>query len=513
MTAVGGRADARAKTLKYRLDTNIRAELALTFIIAGMPAPAGSLRALGRSGGAVAAARVFDLGASYVFYIVLARAVGVQEFGALVLAMSVVQTAGVFTRLGLDTASTRKSAEALAAGETGVGRIVVIAAGIAGALSIAGMGILMLTPYRDAFAGVNRLVLFSLPILGVAPVFAATLRGLGRVRLAAIGESILQPALALIMVVAALVTRNVTWASGSLLVSTFAVLVFCAVPLMRRGLLRGGHASAGALVRLGITIAIFTGLNSLASALGVLVIGRMRTMTDVALFAAAVKSARAILLAGDANLIAVMPTVPHLLRDGDLAHLGVMYRTSVRWITLITAPAAIVLVVAPELVLRLFGSQFAPAAILLRILVIAFAIFAIAGPAKAYLLMAGYERYLTINAAINVIATGTLLIAMTWRWGTVGAAVAIVAATLLQRALLVLKVQSALGVSTFGRRNVILIGGFAAALGVWAMALPAGRIAAGAAAMIVFAAAVILAGFDESDREVLRGILGALRPA
>jgi O-antigen/teichoic acid export membrane protein len=74
-----------------------------------MPGPAGSLRALARSGGAVAAARIFDLGASYVFYIVLARAAGVQEFGTLVLAMSVVQTAGVFTRLGLETASDASS--------------------------------------------------------------------------------------------------------------------------------------------------------------------------------------------------------------------------------------------------------------------------------------------------------------------------------------------------------------------------------------------------------------------
>lgn len=475
-----------------------------------MPGPAGSLRALARSGGAVAAARIFDLGASYVFYIVLARAAGVQEFGTLVLAMSVVQTAGVFTRLGLETASMRRSAEALAAGEKGVGRIVLIAVAIAGALSIAGMGVLMLTPYRDAFAGVNRLVLFALPVLGVAPIFAATLGGLGRIRLASIGESIIQPALALVMVIAALLTRNIAWASASLLFSTLAVLIFCAVPLIQSGAMHGGDTPAGALVRLGITIVAFTGLNTLASSLGVLVLGRLCTMSDVALFAAALKSARALLLAGDANHVAIAPAVPHLLRDDDVEHLGVMYRTSVRWITLITAPATLVLVIAPELVLRLFGAQFAPAAILLRILVVAFAIFAFAGPAKAYLLMAGYEHYLTVNAVINVIATGALLIALTWRWGAVGAAVAVAIAILLQRVLLLMKVQSALGIAAFGRRNVILIAGFAAALGAWVIALPAGRIPAAAAALIVFGAAVLLAGFDDADREVLRGILGAV---
>ena len=468
---------------------------------------------MARSGGAVAATRVFDLGASYVFYVVLARALGVQEFGALVLAMSVVQTAGVFTRLGLGAASMRKSAEALAAGEKGVGRILLIAVAVAGALAIAGMGILLLTPYRDVFRGVNRLVLFALPVLSIAPIFAGTLRGLGRVRLAAIGESLLEPATALVMAGLAFATRNAAWASSSLMVSTSAVLLFCAIPLWRSGAFHGGKTSAGALVRLGIAIGIFTGLNSLASALDVLILGRLRTMADVALYAAAVKSARALLLAGDANLLAIAPTIPHLLRDGDVEHLGVMYRTSVRWITLITAPAALILVIAPEIVLRFFGTQFEAAAPLLRILAIAFAIFAIAGPVKAYLLMAGYERYLTMNAAINVATSAVLIAGLTWRWGTIGAAVAVFLSTLVQRGLLLAKVQSAIGIQTIGRRNATLIAGFAAALLSWAIVLPAGRIPAAVAAVVLFAAAVILAGFDDADREVVRGILGALRPA
>jgi len=478
-----------------------------------MPGSSGSLRALARSGGGVAAARVFDLGASYVFYIVLARALGMQEFGTLVLAMSVTQTTGVFTRLGLEQASMRKSAEAHAAGENGVGRILLIAVAVAGALSIAGMSLLLLTPYRDVFAGVNRLVLFTLPVLSIAPIFAWTLRGLGRVRLAAVAESILQPVLALVIAGIALWTRNAAWASSSLMVSTFAVLLFCAFALHRRGAFHASGVSARALVQLGVTIVVFSGLNSLASTLDVLVLGRLRTMADVALYAAALKTARAILLAGDANLLAIAPAIPRLLRDGDVEHLGLMYRTSVRWVALITAPAALFLVIAPELVLRLFGPQFVAAAPLLRILVVAFATFAFAGPAKAYLLMAGHERYLTKNAAINVATTAALVLALAWRWGAAGAAFAVLLATLIQRGLLVAKMQSAIGIQAFGRRNVILIAGFASALAAWALVLPVGRVPAALAAAVLFLASVILAGFDEADREVVRGILGALRAA
>src|SRR6185295_10669700 len=83
-----------------------------------------SIYNLALSGGWVAAARVFDLAASYVFYILLAHAAGVHEFGRLLLAITVAETTSVVTRLGLDTASMRKAARARAAGEGGLGAIV-----------------------------------------------------------------------------------------------------------------------------------------------------------------------------------------------------------------------------------------------------------------------------------------------------------------------------------------------------------------------------------------------------
>src|SRR5205085_11683683 len=136
----------------------------------------GAVRELASSGGMVAATRVFDVALSYAFYIVLSRAVGVREFGALVLAMTVTQTAGVFTRFGLDGAAMRKSAEERAAGQTGVGMMLLIGCSVAAVLSVAGMGLLLFF-YGDAFDGVNRLVLLALPVIAIAPIFDSTLRG------------------------------------------------------------------------------------------------------------------------------------------------------------------------------------------------------------------------------------------------------------------------------------------------------------------------------------------------
>ena len=468
-----------------------------------------SIRELALSGGTVAATRVFDLATSYAFYVVLARALGVREFGTLVLALTVTQTAGVFTRFGLDMAAMRRSAEGRAAGESGVGRILLIGSAVTAGLSIIGM-IVLLAVYRHAFTGVNRLVLFTLPVIAMEPIFADALRGLGRVRLAAVGESLVQPALALLMALAALATGNAAWASGSLLVSTIAVWIFCAIALQRSGALHRGEASAAPLIRLGLTLVLITGLNSLGNTLDVLILGRAGAMTGLALYAASLKSGRALLLVADANTLAVLPSIPQLLRDGDIEHLGLMYRTSVRWIALFTAPGVLILMIAPELILRLFGAQFVAAAPLLRIHAAAFAMFAVTGPAKSYLLMTGHEHYLTKNAALNVAITAVLMIALIPTFGATGAAVALLVAILIQRLLLLAKVRSSIGIQTIGRRNAILLAVLALAIAASVLALPAGRLAATAIGVVVFLAGAITGGFDDADRDVLRGIVGVL---
>lgn len=472
----------------------------------------GSVRELALSGGTVATARVFDVAISYLFYIVLSRAVGVREFGALVLAMTVTQTAGVFARFGLDIASLRGSAEARAAGENGVGRMLLTGCAVAAALSIIGMSVLLLF-YRDAFAGVNRLVLIALPVIAITPIFAGTLRGFGGVRLAAVGESIVEPVLALLMVLVALRTGSAGWASASLLVSTFGVLLFCAIFLRRQGAFHAGNASPPALLRLGGAVVAVVGLNALGNALDIMILGRAGAIAQVALYAAALKIGRALLLVADANTLAVGPAIPRLLRDGDLEHLGLMYRTSSRWIALITAPGALILLIAPQLVLRLFGPQFAAAAPILRIHVIAFALFAFAGPAKVYLLMSGHEHFLTKNAALNVATTAVLMIALIPLYGGIGAAVALLAATVIQRVLLLAKVESAIGIRILDWRNAALFLGFALAVMASLLVPRFGWLAAALLAMVFFLAGAFAGGFDDADRDVISGIFRRRRAA
>jgi len=469
-----------------------------------------SIRELAVSGGAVATTRVFDAATSYVFYIVLSRAVGVREFGALVLAMTVTQTAGVFTRFGLDSASMRRTAEGRAAGEDGVGWLLLTGCAVAVTLSLLGMAVLVLF-YRDAFGGVNRLVLFALPVIAVAPIFASTLRGFGHVRFAALAESVVQPLLALMMAFVALRTRNAGWASASLLVSTLGVLLLCAIFLQRAGAFHAGSGSPPALLRLGGALVAIAGLNSLGSALDVMVLGRASTIAQVALYAAALKTARALLIVADANMLAIGPSIPRLARDGDLDHLGLLYRTSMRWVTLITAPGVLLLIIAPELVLQLFGPQFIAAAEILRVLAVAFAIFAFAGPSKAYLLMCGHERYLTKNAALNVVVTATLMIALVPRYGGMGAAVALLVATVIQRWLLLAHVQSAIGIRTLDARNAKLFVGFALAAGAAVVLLPAGRLVAAAIAAVLFLCGAIAGGVNDADRDVVSGIFSVMR--
>src|ERR1051326_5093897 len=135
--------------------------------------PKLSIERLAAASGAVAPTRVFDLVASYLFYLLVARAVSTSDFGRLIVALTVAQTAAVATRLGLDIAVMRRAAEATASAEDRIGRVVGRAVAVAGLLSAAAVGAIaagifvvpQFAHFRAAFAGVNRWVLFAIPVL------------------------------------------------------------------------------------------------------------------------------------------------------------------------------------------------------------------------------------------------------------------------------------------------------------------------------------------------------------
>src|SRR5205814_4835919 len=114
--------------------------------------------------------------------------------------------------------------------------------------------------------------------------------------------------------------------------------------------------------------------------------------------------------------------------------------------------------------------------------------FAFAGPAKAYLLMSGHEDALKRNAVLNVVTTAVLMIALIPHYGGIGAAVALLVATVIQRVLLLAQVHSMIAIRIFDRRNMMLFLGFAFAVTASLIALPAGRLPAALLATMLFVA-------------------------
>lgn len=472
-----------------------------------------TMRNLAAGAGAVASARAFDLAASYAFYLVLAHAVSTADFGRLAIAMTVAQTAGVVARLGLDSATMRRVAEAAAARQRSIGSIVGRGTIVSGALSLAMTAALaaavalvpQLAPYRAAFTGANWSVLLAIPFLATAAIVVSALRGRGEVARAAMAESVLQPAFALAMVCLALWSGRDVFASAALLVSTIAALVFAAMRLAASGALHRGGGAAG-LVSLGLRVVAFSSLNAAANEADVLLLTRASSPATVALYAAALKTARAILLVNDATLITVAPAIPSLLRANDRERLGDVCRTVVRWNALLTAPAALLFIAAAEPILSIFGRDFTAAAPLLRIHAVTCALSAFAGPVKSVLLMTGHERLLTRNAVLHVAITVALLLVLVPPFGAAGAAAALMAATVIQRLLLVILVRRTSGIEPIGGRNAVVLAAFVCAVAVDALLLRFGAPLAGAAAAAIFVAGALVAGFDRHDADVLRGL-------
>ncbi|MDQ3281784.1 MAG: oligosaccharide flippase family protein [Acidobacteriota bacterium] len=476
-----------------------------------------NIRGLAGSGGAVTGARIFDVGASYLFYLVLARAMAPDAFGRLVLAITIAYTVAVYARIGLDSATMRKSAEALAGGRAGVGPILrratlVTAIGSAAAVAllwIAMVHVPAFANYRRAFAGANGLVLAALPLVAFQAVYAMTLRGVGRQRAASFGESVVQPAIALLFAIGAWIFDAPLLASGALLASMVASIVYALAKLREHWSAGGAEEDAHGLVTLGVTLAFVVGIQALAQSLDVLILGRWRGAAEVGLYAVAYKTARALVLINDSAHLVIAPAVPSLLRDNKREELQLLYRTSARWVTLTTFPGALVILIAAEPLLHIFGASFVPAAPVLRVLAATFAVFVAAGPAHPFLLMAGHQRLLVMNAVAAVIATAALLMTLVPRWGMHGAATSVLIAAVLQRALLLIEMRVVLKIVPIGARNATLLIAAAVSL-VLVFALgDSGMWIAGGCAIAAFATGVAMCGFDSVDRDVFGGVVDA----
>ena len=142
---------------------------------------------------------------------------------------------------------------------------------------------------------------------------------------------------------------------------------------------------------------------------GLAVVAAREGVFDAGLYRVALQIATALAIVSMGLFGVYAPRIGAAFAANDLDAVGRLTRTATRLSVVLMLPAAAVLVVAAEPILRLLGPDFALAAQTLRILAVGQAVYTATGPAGLTLAMAGHGRVNLMITGISVV--GLLVLA------------------------------------------------------------------------------------------------------
>lgn len=380
--------------------------------------------------------QIAGAGLAFLFSVMLARLIGVAGVGLYFLAITIVDIGTTIARLGLENAGLRFASIAYSQGDRGTLAALyrksmgfAFAAGAAVALPV--WLIVSQLPLGGDRAPELRAE-FPLLVLAFAPmalliIQAEFLKGIGASGVGTFAHAVVPPLLLLCVSI-------VLWFLGAATLHTmFVAYVIVAIVAMIHALfawnrrLPGIWRERGAfdtrrLLRTSVPVLLVTSMNLVMGWTDILVLGIWADASQVGIYGISMRIAALTAFVLGAINIVVAPQFAALHAEGDVAALRRLAQQSAFWTTVVAAPALLVLVLVPDLILQLFGPQFKDGAWTLRILVVGQFVNLATGPVGTLLLMTGHEKLMRNNvaasAALNLI--GNLVLVPSY--GATGAA-------------------------------------------------------------------------------------------
>lgn len=369
--------------------------------------------------------------------VVMARILGVEQYGAYAFAMAVASLMVIPTTLGLPGLAVREVSRLAARERWGVLRgllvwaartVLVVSVPVAAgaALLVAGFD---LGPDEAHIPLV--LAMAVVPFVAVVQVGAAVLRGLGRVVLGHLHETVLRPGLALVVLVAAYAvagdTVDADWAVGAQVVAAAAAVVLV-VGLTARHVPRavwGAVDEREPRVWLGAALPMmFIGAAQVVNVnTDVVMVGAFEGAEAAGLYRVASRGAHAVVFVLVAANTVLQPVVASMHARGEVERLQRVLTRSVRLVTLVALAVTVALVAAGGPVLRgVFGSEFGVAATALAILAGGQLVNASLGSAGTVLMMTGHERDAAVAVGVGAVVNVALNAVLVPLFGIEGAA-------------------------------------------------------------------------------------------
>ncbi|MFM8944221.1 MAG: polysaccharide biosynthesis C-terminal domain-containing protein [Actinomycetota bacterium] len=473
--------------------------------------------------------------------VLVARAFGGEAAGATALGIVTLATQFAFvaaagTRFGMDMAAVRDVAIEAGRGDGArIRGIVDRALGVAALGSVVvAVPVFLAAPWLGArfsdqagAATALRWAAVALPFVAVTFVSLGASRGLKVMRHTLVVQWIGQPVLWIaLMPLAWAIERTATAAVAAYAVSWMLAAIGAWALWSREARAFGREPAApgelGRLVRYGAPRApaalLSQGLFWIDYFVASAFVARgVVTAEELGVYSSSVRIALAMVLFLTAVSYVFSPFVADLHERGERERLDALFKAITRWTVAGTIPVLLLMLVAPEPLLRVFGGEaFTGGADALRILLIGQTVNVGVGAAGFVLIMAGRTGWDLVVYALSFLLDLVLALVLVPRLGVEGAAIAQTVTVAASNALRLVLVRRFVGIQPYERAYLRLLPaaiGCAAAMALAdrafaSVAWPVALTGTGLAGLVVYAPLLLATGVTPDER---RSVLARLR--
>jgi O-antigen/teichoic acid export membrane protein len=396
--------------------------------------PSGNLS---RRGTAVLLVKIAGAASSFLMYVVLARTLGVSDYGVFIYALTWLNVMLLVGKFGVDLMVIRFLPAYIENGDwpraRGVLRFGHIVVGvITGGLVLFGLLSIYVGPLsEEGFGGAFAIGLFSIPLLGFSAVRQGALRAVRAFVLAEIPDGLIRPWLLIAAV-------GVTWMLAAPLNAGDGMLCYLGVNVAVFAVgtwwyLRVIPAPLSAIAPtteartwfwVSLQLMVHTGLFQLVNQVDVLLLGLLADVQDVARYSAASRMASFISFGPIAMSSIAAPLVSARFAAQDLAGLQQVVLSGTRMGFAFAAGVSLVFGIFGSPILALFGPEFTSAYPALLVLVLGQLVNAFWGLGSYVMIMTGRQGHLVLIVVVALCLNAVLNWVFIPVWGFMGAATA-----------------------------------------------------------------------------------------
>ncbi|MFX0195061.1 MAG: flippase [Candidatus Hodarchaeota archaeon] len=369
--------------------------------------------------------------------LLVARAIGPEQYGLYVLSMSVITFLLAFSVLGIEPAMVKFVAQYKAQDDIPMLRGAVVFGCEVVMVSSIILGLVIFSSaewvseaifHKTTLTPLLRIMALGVPFSSLMVILLSALQGVKLVKYKIFVQQIFMPSFRFTLIALALWlglrVMGVAWAWVVTTVIGFILAIFF---LMRRiGPLFStrGIAERKRIISFSIPLLLSSLFYQNRNMVGILILGGFYPASQVGVYGVAMRAIPFLLIPLFGFNSIFSPIISDLFTKGKMGELERIYKTGAKWVISITLPVFTLIVFFSKEIVSVFGSGFAQSAEIITVLLIGQMANAATGSSALMLSMTGKPLYNLFNSVVLFVLSIVLTIFMIDRFGPIGAAYA-----------------------------------------------------------------------------------------